>query len=148
MMEQLKAYVDGSFLPALGRYGYGCVLLTPEGEEVALSGSGDNPETMAVRNVGGEMLAAMHAVQWALQHGYPSIHILYDYSGIEMWATGAWKRKNPLTAKDHEYMKRCGEKIVISFEKVEAHTGDEFNEKADRLAKEAIERDAGPQEEA
>ena len=142
-LREVKAYVDRSFLPAAGRYGYGCVILTPEGEKFTLSGSGDNPETLAIRNVGGEMLGAMHSVQWALRHGYPAIRIFYDYSGIEMWATGAWKRKNPLTAKYHEYMQKCMGAIRISFEKVEAHTGVEFNEEADKLAKGASEEAAG-----
>ena len=138
----LTAYVDGSFLPAAGRYGYGVVLLTPEGEKVTLSGSGDNPETLAIRNVGGEMLGAMHAVQWAMRNGYRALHICYDYSGIEMWATGGWKRKNPLTAKYHEYMQKCMKAVRVTFEKVEAHTGVEYNEEADRLAKAAIEEAA------
>ena len=138
----LTAYVDGSFLPGAGRYGYGVVLLPPDGEKVTLSGSGNNPETLAIRNVGGEMLGAMHAVQWAMRNGYPQIHICYDYSGIEMWATGAWKRKNALTAKYHDYMQKCMQVIKVTFEKVDAHTGVAYNEEADQLAKAAIEEAA------
>ncbi|MBR1759281.1 MAG: reverse transcriptase-like protein [Lachnospiraceae bacterium] len=142
----LTAYVDGSYNTKLERYGYGVVLLTPEGEEMTLSGSGNNPETLAIHNVAGEMLAAMHAVSWAKKHGYAAIRICYDYSGIEMWATGAWKRKNPLTAKYHEYMKESMKTVRISFEKVEAHTGVTYNEMADKLAKEAILKDAEEKE--
>ena len=59
------AYVDGSFEKSIGRYAFGCVILTPAGEEFRKSGSGCDPEGVKIRNVAGEMLGAMNAVQWA-----------------------------------------------------------------------------------
>ena len=37
------AYVDGSFEKSIGRYAFGCVILTPDGEEIRRSGSGSDP---------------------------------------------------------------------------------------------------------
>ena len=33
------AYVDGSFEKSIGRYAFGCVILTPDGQEIRKSGS-------------------------------------------------------------------------------------------------------------
>ena len=73
------AYVDGSFEKSIGRYAFGCVILTPAGEEFRKSGSGCDPEGVKIRNVAGEMLGAMNAVQWAKEHEYPAVEIRYDY---------------------------------------------------------------------
>ena len=115
------AYVDGSFEKSIGRYAFGCVLLTPDGQEIRESGSGSDPAGVAIRNVAGEMLGAMNAVKWAQENGYPAVEIRYDYEGVEKWVTGVWR-----------------EKIQISFCKVAAHTGNHYNEEADQLAKSAL----------
>ena len=83
----LQAYVDGSFDKKIKRYSFGCVLLLPDGEVVRESGSGNDPKSLELRNVTGEMLGAMFAVKWAMKHGYEAIEICYDYAGIEQWAT-------------------------------------------------------------
>lgn len=134
----LIAYVDGSFDENLGKYAYGCILITPEGEEIRKSGSGSEPDSLAIRNVAGEMLAAMHAVQWALKNGYDSLAVYYDYEGIEKWATGAWRAKNSLTQKYAEFMKDRSRKVQIVFQKVKAHSGDYYNEQVDKLARGAL----------
>lgn len=140
-MSHVTAYVDGSYNEALGRYAFGCVFLLPDGEIVRRSGNGCSPGTLAIRNVGGEMLGAMYAVQWARKKGFSSIEICYDYSGIECWATGAWKTKNELTKKYAAFMQRQSNFIAVTFKKVKAHTGDHYNEEADNLAKEALVRE-------
>lgn len=132
------AYVDGSFDKAIGRYSFGCVILTPEGKTFRESGNGDNPESAALRNVTGEMLGAMFAVQWAMKNGYSSIEIRYDYAGIEKWVTKEWRAKTSLTQKYADYMERCARKVSISFQKIAAHTGNYYNEEADKLAKKAL----------
>lgn len=56
------AYVDGSFEKSIGRYAFGCVILTPDGQEIRKSGSGSDSAGVAIRNVAGEMLGSMTAV--------------------------------------------------------------------------------------
>lgn len=136
--DGMIAYVDGSFEVSLGKYSYGCVFLTPDGEVTKKSGSGTDPQGVKIRNVAGEMLGAMTAVRWALEQGYASIEIRYDYEGIEKWVTGAWRAKMELTQKYAAYMQNCAGKIRIAFRKVAAHTGDYYNEEADQLAKKAL----------
>ena len=132
------AYVDGSFEKSIGRYAFGCVLLTPDGQEIRESGSGSDPAGVAIRNVAGEMLGAMNAVKWAQDNGYPAVEIRYDYEGVEKWVTGVWRAKTPLTSKYAVHMQEAGKKIQISFCKVAAHTGNHYNEEADQLAKSAL----------
>ena len=136
--DQIVAYVDGSFSNEIGKYSFGCVIIKPDGEIIRESGNGDNPESLKQCNVTGEMLGAMYAVKWCEVNGYPAIKIGYDYMGIEMWATGGWKANNDLTQKYAAFMRACGARIRISFQKVAAHTGDKYNEEADKLAKAAL----------
>ena len=134
----LTAYVDGSFDPSIGKYAFGCILLTPDGEIIRESGNGQDPESLAIRNVAGEMLGAMYAVQWAVNHGYPSLTIYYDYEGIAKWAKGDWKAKNKRTQQYAEFMNGKRSYIQLSFQKVKAHSGDHYNEEVDKLAKSAL----------
>lgn len=136
--NQVIAYVDGSFDEKIGKYAFGCIMILPSGEIVRESGNGDNPESIALRNVTGEMLGAMFAVKWSIVNSYSSVKICYDYSGIEMWAVGQWKAKTDLTKKYANFMKSNSKNIEISFQKIEAHTGNKYNEEADRLAKIAL----------
>lgn len=132
------AYVDGSFEKSIGRYAFGCVILTPDGQEIRRSGSGSDPAGVAIRNVAGEMLGAMNAVKWAGENDYPAVEIRYDYEGVEKWVTGVWRAKTPLTSKYAAHMQEAGNKIRISFCKIAAHTGNHYNEEADQLAKSAL----------
>lgn len=132
------AYVDGSFEKSIGRYAFGCVILTPDGQEIRRSGSGSDPAGVAIRNVAGEMLGAMNAVKWARENNYPAVEIRYDYEGVEKWVTGVWRAKTPLTSKYAAHMQEAGNKIRISFCKIAAHTGNHYNEEADQLAKSAL----------
>lgn len=138
MPGQVIAYVDGSFDAKIGKYSFGCVMLTPEGDIFRESGNGDNPQSLALRNVTGEMLGAMFAVKWSALNGYSAVEICYDYMGIEMWATGGWKAKNGLTQKYAAFMQENGRKIRITYRKIAAHTGNKYNEEADKLAKAAL----------
>lgn len=134
------AYVDGSYNSEREVYGYGYVLLLPDGKELKCNGAGNNKESALLRNVTGEILGAMHAVRYAIQNGYSSIQICYDYLGIEMWAVGKWQANTELTRKYADVMKKWSNEITICFKKVAAHTNVKYNELADELAKEAVKK--------
>ncbi len=75
LIDQIVAYVDGSFDEKIGKYSFGCVIITPRGEVIRESGNGDNPESIALRNVTGEMIGAMFAVKWCDKKGYTATSI-------------------------------------------------------------------------
>lgn len=141
--NQVIAYVDGSFDEKIGKYAFGCVMILPNGEIIRESGNGNNPESITLRNVTGEMLGAMFAVKWCIKNRYSSVKICYDYSGIEMWVTGQWKAKNNLTKMYADFMKDNSMNIEIIFQKIKAHTGNKYNEEADQLAKSALTNEKG-----
>ena len=80
----------------------------------------------------------MAAVSKAEELGVRELTILYDYMGIEQWATGKWKTNNPATQAYKDFMNPDHRKVDIKFEKVAAHTGIEGNEMADVMAKSAV----------
>ncbi|MDE6435524.1 MAG: ribonuclease H family protein [Lachnospiraceae bacterium] len=133
----LVAYVDGSYEHSKRAYAYGCVLVL-ENEIVKLNGKGNNEEFITMRNVAGEIWGSECAISWAVEHGYEEITIYYDYEGIEKWATGEWKATKRGTIAYKEFIEEKKKEICIHFVKVEAHTGVEYNEMADQLAKAAL----------
>ena len=134
---ELIAFIDGSFNKQRGIVGSGGVILV-DGEEIEFSTGTREKIFRDYWNVSGELLAAIHVVKYAIEKGYQSCSLYYDYMGIEMWATGRWKTNNPLTTMYVEKMKAWKQQIRIDFHKVQAHSGVYYNERADELAKRAI----------
>lgn len=131
---EMEAYVDGSYQPKTKTYGYGGVILY-QGQELTYKGGGKKAELLKMRNVSGEMIAAMKAVVYALDQGVNHLALYYDYAGIEKWATGDWQAKNAYTQAYRDFMQEKGKQVQIHFHKVAAHTGNRYNEWADQLAK-------------
>lgn len=134
------AFVDGSYNQALKRSGWGGFLVLADGREVELSGHTDDPAFTEMRNVAGEILGCMDAVQEAMSHGLDRLDIYYDYMGIECWATGAWKAGKAGTMAYASFMRSAMSEfgMDIRFHKVAAHTGIPGNERADALAKRSV----------
>jgi len=128
------AYVDGSFNPKTKTYGYGVFF---QNDKSTFKGSGNKTEYQSMRNVSGEILGACAAILVAIKKGYKKIIIHYDYEGIEKWANGIWKTNKKGTQLYKEFIKEKRKLIEVEFVKVKAHSGIEYNEIVDKLAKEA-----------
>lgn len=128
----LIAYVDGSCM--VGRIGYG--LAVYDGGVESFCESGPVPDRFSrMRQVGGEIYAAMRAVSWANRQGLSEIAIAFDYNGIQKWATGEWKTNLEATREYAAFMREA--QVKVTFIKIAAHTGVAGNERADELAKQA-----------
>lgn len=133
---KVTAYVDGSFNAVDKSYGAGIVLIFDNGEVRSCSNSGNHPAFIKSRNVAGEVLAAVTAIAICNKmENIEKLTIHYDYSGIECWATGVWRANAPISKVYQDAVKSA--KYPLEFKKVKAHSGNEWNELADRLAKEA-----------
>ncbi len=135
--NEMIAYVDGSFNLETMTYSYGAVVFTQEGKEV-YNGKEDNEDLAEMRNVSGEIKGAMVAMEVALEKGKDILYLHYDYMGIEQWATGQWKTNKDGTKAYKAYYDSIKDRLKVEFVKVKAHSGIEYNEEADRLAKEAL----------
>lgn len=131
------AYVDGSYDINEKTYSYGVVIFTTEGKET-YSGREDNELFVEMRNVSGELRGAIEAMELAISKGKEILYLHFDYTGIEQWAVGNWKTNKEGTKKYKEFYDSIKDKLKVEFIKVKAHSGDKYNEEADKLAKEAI----------
>lgn len=134
--NQPIAFVDGSFNADKNIVGYGVVLME-NGNTHVYQGSTRDEVAASMRNVSGEVQGAMTAVSEADRMGLKNLTIAYDYQGIEAWAKGDWKAKNPLTNGYAQFMNNPFRDLQVDFQKVKAHTGEYYNEVVDALAKEA-----------
>ncbi|MDU2066182.1 MAG: ribonuclease H family protein [Sporomusaceae bacterium] len=134
--EEYHIYVDGSFNQKQNKYSWAFVVLKQEEVLFQDSGVGENEEAALMRNVAGELAAAMRAIQWAEKEDRKPIRLHHDYMGIGAWATGAWKANNKFT---QAYKNFTANKLDwIFFEKVKGHSGVLGNELADQLAGQAL----------
>ena len=143
--EGVRAYVDGSYDAASGRFSCGVVMIRTDAEGNVrtreLSKAFDDPEAAKQRNVAGEIMGAKNAIDFCLRQGIDEVSIYHDYEGIGKWADGKWKANNALTQGYRDYVAKARTRMKISFVKVKAHAGNKYNELADRLAKDALSAD-------
>jgi ribonuclease HI len=134
----IEIWVDGSCFPQANgslRLGWG-LLVKKNGQEIHRDKGNDIPRTAIVhRNVAGEILAILKAIQWCQSQGITELTIYYDYQGLESWATGDWRAKLPFTQAYAQAVKESG--VTIHWVKVKAHSGNPENDIVDQLAKEA-----------
>lgn len=135
--DYVPIYVDGSFNNATGEFSYGMVVLLEDGP-LTFSEKYDDKELASMRNVAGEIKGAEAAMRFALEHGMLKIAIYHDYEGIAKWCLGLWKTNKEGTKAYKAFYEEASRKISIRFVKVTGHSGDTYNEMADRLAKEAL----------
>lgn len=135
--EYVSVYVDGSYHNGTGEFSYGMVVLKGDAEET-YNRKFDDKELAAMRNVAGEIKGAEAAMQYALDHNIQKLAIYHDYEGIAKWCVGAWKTNKEGTKAYKAFYEEARKKVDIKFVKVAGHSNDQYNDMADRLAKEAL----------
>lgn len=132
--EKIIAYTDGSYNIKNNTVGYAAILKFENGYEKVLHGSITDPKLTTLRNVAGELQAVLEAIK-AAEEARADLVVYYDYEGIEKWVTGEWKAKKEFTRQYRNAV--FASSVKVEFHKVVAHTGVEYNERTDKLAKAA-----------
>lgn len=142
-MKVVELYVDGSYRRTEPDTTYGGAIIVIEGKPVACQRYiTKKPDFVSSWNVGGELAAAIFglAVAAGFVEGEPAkIVINYDYQGIEQLVQGTprWRAKTPCTAQYVGVISMFRDKypnVELEYHKVKAHSGDKWNEMADRVA--------------
>ena len=113
---ELVAYVDGSYDQSTKRFSYGMVILE-NGEEKTFNKSFSDP---------------------SIANNKKRLVIYHDYEGIAKWPLGIWKTNKEGTIAYKAYYDEAKEKVSVRFQKVTGHSGDKYNDYADKLAKQAL----------
>ena len=133
----VRAYVDGSFNIETCEFSFGAVLFV-DGETLTFSEKFDDIELATMRNVAGEIKGAEFVLRYCLEHKISGVEIYYDYEGIAAWAEGRWKTNKSGTMAYKKLFDEISKSVAVKFVKVKGHSGDKYNDMADRLAKDAL----------
>jgi ribonuclease HI len=137
-MSKYIVYTDGSCRQGnpnqanLGAGGWSAIVIDPQGHESEYSGC-----QVSTTNIRMELIAVGRAVREIPDGSEVEIH--HDYEGIGSWLTRKWKRKDPNVIKFcsiiETYIKEHN--LTITYIHVKGHSGDHYNERADKLADKA-----------
>lgn len=131
------AYVDGSYNVATGEFSYGVVMFH-QGKELHFNKKYDDEALAEMRNVAGEIKGAEAAMEYAYNNQMKKLSIYHDYEGIAKWPLRQWKANKEGTKAYQSFYDKISQNVDITFIKVKGHSGDKYNDEADRLAKEAL----------
>lgn len=132
--KKVSIYVDGSFNNTTQEIGSGVVVVENDKIVQTIYKKYNNKQWSAMRNVAGELFACIEGVNYTKNAGYKNITVYYDYQGIESWTNGQWKAKKEETKRYKTWFDEISKEININFVKVKAHSGNKYNELADKLA--------------
>lgn len=135
---ELHIYVDGSYDISTQRFSYGMVVVSGGNVIETSSNVYNDPSFASMRNVTGEIMGAMTAMQYCQDNRIDEVVIYYDYDGIAKWPLREWKTNKDGTRMYVSYYDKMKQNINIQFKHIKSHSGDKYNEMADKLAREAI----------
>lgn len=134
----LRIYTDGSG-DNTKKVAAGAFLVLNEKNEII------NSDSFALGNgtsLLGETRAVVKALEFAASlpnHNETDIEIYYDYIGIGAWITGEWKTRTEVAKAYFRDVYALKNKFhSLRFIKVKAHADNEFNQRVDRLAYNAL----------
>lgn len=129
-----KAYTDGAFKNNIT--GYGVVIVNENNVIATFGGTVKNSEMWQIE---GELTAIMEAVRYCEKGKIELIEINYDYTGCKEFALNNWKSKKDFIIKYKIFMAQT--KVKMLWNKVKSHSNNLFNDMADQLAKNSIEKE-------
>jgi len=139
-MNCIHIYVDGSYNLQSEKFSYGMVAVRDDVIEYMENGEAEDNSQKQLRQIAGELMGAIKAVEYAKLIGERKLVIFHDYEGIYHHAIGTWERKDSSSKeyydKINSYINKDNMEII--FVKTDSHSGDIYNEITDSYAKAAI----------
>ena len=77
-------------------------------------------------------------MRFCSDNGIKKLDLYYDYEGVEKWCTGAWQTNKAGTIAYKEFYNSVKPRLNVTFHKVKGHSGNRYNDLADRLARDAL----------
>lgn len=131
--DTIIVYVDGSYNPSEETCGYAAYLLHGDKKKIIC---GRFKMTYGGRNAEGEVKAAYETLKYLKIKQYKNILIYYDHEGIANWGDKTWSAKKFYTKCYADFVDKLrNEGYNIKFTHVYAHTGIQYNEYVDKIAK-------------
>lgn len=128
-----KVYVDGSFGHSSPKAGWAWVCI--HDDQILGEGNGTTPWDALSRNIDGECMAVMEALQWAKSREL-RVMIIHDYLGLSAWAYGEWKADSEIAQRYCRVVRPLVSDLHILFRHIRGHQGNKWNEYVDSKAKE------------
>lgn len=135
MDKRYAVYTDGSFIRGYNVCGYGVVFVSEHCPVFAIYGATTDPAFVEQWNVGGEIEAVIRALEYAMSNDIKELDIYHDYIGLSKWPLKEWKAKTSVTKMYREIVWfAMSSGVRIRWHKVRGHSGNTFNDLADRFA--------------
>lgn len=129
----LKLYVDGSFVKGVAAAGWAYAAV--ENDVLVQEEFGYSTQHLESRNISGECMAAMKAIDWLVATGKRA-QLIHDYMGLSAWLTGDWKHESAIAKR--YYIGYHRHLHLLDFVKIKGHQGNKWNEYVDRRAREGV----------
>lgn len=145
-MMKVECYVDGSYIDKAEEVNGALIVLIGGKLASAFRLHTEDKKLLKHRQVSGEVFSALYALEFfdnglkEAANAVDEIIIYHDYTGIAFWVDGTWKKTNNPMSTDYKRraiaaVESLAEKgVKVSFVKVKAHSGDKYNEYADKIA--------------
>ena len=144
-MRVIDVYVDGSYSKSKPNECTSALIILEDDKPVfAQRYIIMKPEFVQQHNVGGELWAAMSAiqvVQGLYGNGCIEVNLYYDYKGIRHFVTGPEFWSKPKTIPTQAYASimqtyiKQNPLVKLNFWKVKSHSGKKWNEIVDQLTR-------------
>ena len=139
-------YTDGACSGNPGIGGWGAVILDPPNEPILLNGGENNTTNNRM-----ELTAAINSILYFKEKNNLEIFTDSKYlkdgieSWIHKWKENGWKTSNKKPVKNKDLWIKLDKEILkhnIKWNWVKGHANNEFNDKADFLARKYIEKNS------